>query len=79
MAEDAARYFLVVFAAHFASVLALNLGRVSAAVLSLMNCIQRISIGRDTTPSSRVSNHRSSLNITTLIVFCFTAPSGLVV
>lgn len=33
MAEDATRYFLVVFAAHLAFVLTLNLGRVSAAVV----------------------------------------------
>ena len=32
MAEDATRYFLVIFSAHLALVLTLNLGRVSQAV-----------------------------------------------
>ena len=58
IAEDAIRYFLVIFSSHFVLEMTLALGRVSAAADSLstaVNDIQRVSLGIDPTPSSCVS------------------------
>ena len=82
MAEDATRYFLVIFSAHLAFVLTLNLGRVSAAVFICLNCSPLHSIHPNRREYSSFQARESSstdLNLTTLIAFWFTAISGVVV
>lgn len=58
MAEDATRYFLVIFTAHLVFVLTLNLGRVSAAVSLSEPQLITSNTGDDTTASGHVSHHR---------------------
>ena len=60
IAEDATRYFLVIFTSHFVLVMTLNLGRVSTPLpLSLwtqqmINYLSCVSLGINPTPSSQV-------------------------
>ena len=62
MAEDATRYFLVIFSSHFVLEMTLNLGRVSVNVsffgLQLIAPIVCVTLGIGPTSSRHVSAHR---------------------
>ena len=63
IAEDATRYFLVIFTSHFVLVMTLNLGRVSTtlSLLDLSAMPIRVFQGINTAPSGHVSRRRSAL------------------
>lgn len=84
IAEDATRYFLVIFTAHLAFELTLNLGPVSTTISLFLDNGQRHlirvpSLGRYPASSWHVSCHRPSVNATLLTVLFFTTISGVVV
>ena len=70
IAEDATRYFLVIFTSHFVLVMTLNLGRVSVTISLCVGCHQwcliGVSLGIDPAPSSIVSRPRNTEKINIL-------------
>ena len=70
IAEDAAWYFVVMFASHFALLMTLTLGRVSAAIFSPddANNIQCASLGHHPSSSCSVSCRWPNLNTIALIM-----------
>ena len=71
IAEDATRYFLVIFTSHFVLEMFLIFARVSATVplLGLQPMMADVSLGGDPTHSSHVSSNDSAIGTIILIVF----------
>lgn len=74
IAEDATRYFLVIFTSHLVLEMTLNLGRVSTAAASpelQSTNSMRTSPGINSTSPGSVSRHRRTLRIIILTIFSF--------